>query len=539
MKAVPIVLQDFKFSMKRLIMLTVCAWFILNIAQPVSAASLEMVAPETPVSLDPHAMPSSFTETLIYPCYQRLTAFRPNSTEVEPSLAVTWRVSTDGRLYTFVLHEGMTFSDGRPVDAKAIALSFQRSIRMKKAGPLYFPYLRRIEIIGPRTLRFTLDRPWPPFLQALASTPGSIVSPGAAHHPPGFLDRNTLGSGLYRVETHESGHITLQTRKDAAVKPQIDQFTLILQPDPSKSLQMLRDGAAQVAAIPPSKETSIQEDSEAVHDVFSFDSTFLSFNMKHPWLAKHEARQALSRAIDYEALIQKAHYGAARRMFGPIPLNMWGHREDMPRYDFDPEKVAAYLKKAGRPDHPLILIYTTDRPERASEAMFIQNAFISMGIQVRLNEMSVEEFEQTINRGGFDLALGSVKPLAVEPFWLLNHWFRASTLGSKGNWSFYRNPEVESLLSQVEAMPDRKKRLPIYYRIQEITANDAPYIFLYQKMVRLNYSKQLTNFRTHPAHPYALNLASLNFESQPDAPDIPGLPKIELTTPQNAPKKTP
>ncbi len=88
-------------------------------------------------SLDPHDTVDNFAWRAIYYCYDRLVKFKDGTTEVEPALAESWEISEDGQTYTFYLRKGITFIDGIPFNAEAVAYSFKRLILFGTASLRY------------------------------------------------------------------------------------------------------------------------------------------------------------------------------------------------------------------------------------------------------------------------------------------------------------------------------------------------------------------------------------------------------------------
>ncbi|NMA71077.1 MAG: hypothetical protein GX961_04070 [Firmicutes bacterium] len=132
-------------------------------------------------NLDPAVTMTNRSWAVTYPAYQRLVRYRVENgvgtMEVEGDLASDWTVSADGRVWTFELREDARFSDGAPVDAEAVAFSFQRLLAVGQGPADAFPTLERIEAVGPWTVQFTLSQPFAPFLFTLAKASRWRASP--------------------------------------------------------------------------------------------------------------------------------------------------------------------------------------------------------------------------------------------------------------------------------------------------------------------------------------------------------------------------
>lgn len=104
-------------------------------------------------NLDPAVTMTNRSWAVTYPAYQRLVRYRVEdgmgTTEVEGDLATSWTVSDDGRVWTFELRQDSRFADGTPVDAEAVAVSFQRLLAVGQGPADAFPTLEQAEAVGP------------------------------------------------------------------------------------------------------------------------------------------------------------------------------------------------------------------------------------------------------------------------------------------------------------------------------------------------------------------------------------------------------
>lgn len=85
-----------------------------------------------PQTLDPAITIDNNDWTVTYPSYQRLVKYKPGSTEVEGDLSTGWKASDDQKEWTFTLADNAKFSDGTPVTAEAVKLSFERLLKLSQ-----------------------------------------------------------------------------------------------------------------------------------------------------------------------------------------------------------------------------------------------------------------------------------------------------------------------------------------------------------------------------------------------------------------------
>jgi len=133
---------------------------------------------------------------------QNLVRLRPGSSDVVQDVASSWRATSSGRVWTFRLRPGLQFSDGTPLDARAVTFNFERS-------PGHAPSLRA-SAPNATTLVLTLKESEPHLLADLATPAFAIGSPTAIVRAPLAFARYPVGSGPYEiVDSVEGDHTTL------------------------------------------------------------------------------------------------------------------------------------------------------------------------------------------------------------------------------------------------------------------------------------------------------------------------------------------
>ncbi|MEW5722305.1 MAG: ABC transporter substrate-binding protein [Thermodesulfobacteriota bacterium] len=476
--------------------------FFIQAAAPAGAETLLAALPVGPDNLDPHQDPDPRALTFIHPCYQRLTALRAEDGRPEPSLAVTWRLSEDGRWYTFVLKEGETFSDGRPVDAEAVLYSFQRTMVPGRAGSRLCPELTGLRVLGPHTVRFILSRPSVSFLYFLASAPASIVSPGAAGLAPDHLDRNSLGSGPYRVESFRPGReITLAARTEAGLKPRIDRFTVFFQPDPDERKEMLCAGQVHLAEdLDPGIGTAFEFETDVtLVSAPLYRGRLLAFNTARSWLDRTEVRRALALVLDSEEPARLDPWlGGTRTAGPPAPARF---QASGPPPGAPEEEALLENETADRPARTLALAFDPGVPGLEAQARWVARRLNDLGLEV-----SLAEYRGPLPReNGYDLLLFDPAPVLGGPWgWLEN-------LVGSGNLACFQDPEVLDLLEQARtASGDNRRRAGLYGRLEEIMKNKVPYVFLYQHRKRIGLSRQVKAFILNPFLPQAYPLTEMD-----------------------------
>src|SRR6266571_3594697 len=214
--------------------------------------------------LDPPAMDAQEGFIATTAMYEGLVRYKSGSTDVEPALAEKWDVSADGKEYVFHLKSGVKFHDGSPMNAEAVAFTFDRMVN--KDNPLYqdaqgdyggFPYIgdyisnvvTRVEAVGDLDAQFTLNRRFSPLLSNLAIPPGFVISMEALKKYGKGINENPVGTGPFRfVEWKKDDHITVDAFDGYwGTKAKLQRIVFQPVPEPSVRALKIQNGEGDVA----------------------------------------------------------------------------------------------------------------------------------------------------------------------------------------------------------------------------------------------------------------------------------------------------
>lgn len=492
-------------------------FFFVFLNQQVFAEDINIVFSQEPKGVDPHKHDSPAARMIIFNCYQRLVELKSDSSEVKPSIALTWRVSDDGRIYTFILKNDLFFADGMPLNADAVKFSFLRLLKLKELKEKYFPNLAGVMVIGPHTIRFILKEPDPSFPTALASSAGSIVSPGVFDRPHDYLDAKTLGSGMFYLADWTSGRkIVIKPRSDAGIKSAYDSFNLIFGKSQEEQWDTLIQQDADIAFDLDSSYSSLLKmlpdvsESESV----TFSYALLFFNIERNWLDTRENRQALAMSLNIESLIEAVIDGGGVRIKGVLPSGLWGVNPNIRHYDYDLEKAQSIIKKNGIPDRNLLMLVDPGLRDGQKIAEYIIGEYSALGLNIKSVHPDADSFRTYLNNTDYDLALTYAAPPVPEAGRIL-----MSRIFSKGvdNLSGYKNADVDSQLIRTLEVQDKNRRKSLYYSLQETVAEDVPFFTLFQMKKIIGYSNELESIQLNAAAPEMIQFNSI----RPRPPEKP------------------
>src|SRR5262249_55366412 len=310
----------------------------------------------SPLWFDPGEVSGQITPFwVLYALHDALVKPMPGNL-MAPSLAESWTVSADQRVYEFKLREGVKFHNGDPFTAEDVKFSFQRS----KVGKVLKDRGRDVEIVSPSRVRFHLTEPFPDFVAfygTLVTGAGWIVPKKYVESvgDDGFKKR-PIGLGPYRFVSHTPGiELTMEAYEGYWRKmPAVKRLVFKTVPDATTRAAMLKNGEVDVAymldaptALELKRDPSIRlafSGAIGIHYIDFFDQ----WDPKSPWYDRR-VRLAAVTAIDRRSLNEAETLGASRLTGAMVPRK-FEFALALDPYPYDPPKARQLLAEAGYPN---------------------------------------------------------------------------------------------------------------------------------------------------------------------------------------------
>ncbi|MBI5633725.1 MAG: peptide-binding protein [Nitrospirae bacterium] len=416
-------------------------------------------------------------------------------------LAESWDISKDGLVITFHLRKGVKWTDGVEFTADDVMFGYKTIIDEKTPSAYKEDFLqvKKAEVLDKYTFRVTYEKPFAP---ALTSWTSLVILPKHLLEGKDItksdLVRSPVGLGPYKLAKWVSGQeLVLESNKDYFEgRPYIDRYIYKVIPDPATMFLVLKTGDVDMMGLTPIQYTK-QTDNTFFKNNFrkyrypAFSYTHLAFNQKHPWFSDKRVRQAMSYAIDKNEIVDVVLFGLGSPATGPYVPNTWPYNPNVKRYEYNPEKAKELLKEAGWQDRDgdgildkdskpfsFTILTNAGNSLRKNTATIIQSRLEKIGVKVEIRTVEWSTFvNQFIDKKRFEaVLLGWSIGLDADQY---DIWHSSKTKEKELNFISYNNPEVDQLLEKGRrtfAIEERKKA---YFRIQEILADEVPYIFLY------------------------------------------------------------
>ena len=347
--------------------------------------------------------------------------------------------------------------------------------------------MKRIEVIDRYTVKFCLRDISVSFPYALTVGIVPQGSPGGLKSPP-------VGSGPFRLKHWRPGEEVVLVANPAYFRgqPRLDwiQFR-VLANTTTRLLEMKKGGVDLLQNCVPAYAVKFMERIAGVRVIQEQGITYqyLGYNLTDPILQHKKVRQAITHAIDRDAIIDHTLKGLAKKADGVVlaPLH-WAYEGNVAKYDYDPERAKGLLDAAGFPDpdgngprmrFPLAYKTSTDM-ESLEIAQIIKGYLKEVGIGVEVRSFEWGTFFADIMKGNFQIY--SLRWIGVVDPDIFYYLFHSSSFPPNGaNRGQYRNPTLDELLTLSRRTVDRANRKELYSRIQKILAEDIVYTSLWYR----------------------------------------------------------
>jgi len=428
--------------------------------------------------LDPHPSTSTITYQVLSLVYQGLVDF-DRDLKIRPVLAESWKVSPNGKEWTFTLRKGVKFHNGRPLTAGDVKFSLDRILDPKTAarGKGALSLIESVQVVDPQTVRVHLTRASGAFLSRIAGTYQAILPPEAVQGPA----FKPIGTGPFQLtewKTNERVELKRFDQYWEAGLPYLDAVTLKPVPDGTVRLTALKTGdAGFVQLIPleslaelqaaPSKDYVVR----TVKGGGGFSAIIL--NSRKPPFNDVRVRRAVALATDKKEVGLGVWRGFAQ------PVNQWMPPGTawffaVPDRKVDVEQAKKLLAEAGLARGTKLTHTVGQTANLVPAAQVLQAQLTRIGIDLQLEVMDWPAYIKRQRAMDFTSTNTNFFP-KVDPDDAYYRYFHSKG-GANELSGGYANPAADKLLEEGEATVDAGKRAEAYRRFVELVEDEVPVV---------------------------------------------------------------
>jgi len=534
-----------------------------------------------PKSLNPLTAADATSREVIGAMQSDLVHINRATQLTEPALAKSWKISPDGLQYTLTLRQGLRFSDGHPLDADDVLFTFrvyldeavhatQRDQLIVGGKPI------TVSKVDAQTLVFQFAKPdgvEERLFDGFAILPRHLLEKPYQEGKLGQIwttaaqPSEWAGLGPFRLKEYVAGQKLVLERNPYYWKtdskgnrlPYLDELVFLFVPSADAQVLRFQSGETDIISRLSAENFSVlgrQPRGYSMSDAGpGLEYNFLFFNLndlgekssadlarKQKWFRDVRFRQAISAAVDREAIVRLVYQGRGAPLWGPVtPGNRRWVNSSIPHSPRSLERARSLLKEAGfswstasngesalldpegRPIEFSILT-SSSNADRTKMATLIQDDLKQLGMHVQVVPL---EFRSLIDRvtqtKEYDACLLGLASFDADPTPDLNVWLSS---GGTHLWNPSQShpatpweAEIDRLMEQQLSTPGYDQRKKLYDRVQEILAENQPMIFLASPDILVGAKNSIANFHHAVLEPYVLwNVEQLYFRNNAETP---------------------
>lgn len=471
-----------------------------------------------------------------------------------PRIAKKWKVSPDKLTYTFYLDPDAKFSDGKPVTAEDVKFTWDTIFDPKhKTAPVQslFGVYESVKVIDPMTVEFKAKVK---NYQNLVLLRDFFILPKHYFSQGDFnKDFNTklLGSGPYLLSEVKQGEkIVLKRNPDywAAKHTEnigrynLDSIIYKVNEDHAVRYELLKKGELDYYEFYMAKMWMTETDGPLFENgylkkikgenKFPYSMSGISWNLRKPLFQDRKVRIALGHLMNREKMISELfykNYVMATGVMGPTSEYHSPNNKPIP---YDVKKAQALLKEAGwnKVGDDGVLVKDGLRFEfeivtsNASFQRFLtiyQEDLKKVGIKMNIRIIEWATGLKMREEGQFD---GFIVAWTreVSPFGFDRQWgSKTADIKGSDNFSGYKNPEIDKLAAEVDVTFDKKKRIKLVQKIDEIIGHDQPWTFLWElTYFRIAHWNKYSFPKDQPYLPYSISRNAIDYWWYDEAKDM-------------------
>lgn len=468
-------------------------------AEPKTGGTITVAYPFEPDTLDAH-MSAGAAGVYTWLLGGSLLYKEPDTNEYKPSLASDYKISEDGRTWTFTIRSGITFHDGTPLTAKSFKETFDRALnpqtKAKTAAELIAP-IKSVKAPDDQTLVLELQEPYADLRDALANYLTQPLSVKAIEKAGESYGWNPVGVGPWKLESWKRGEGVTYVRNEAFQwgepyyenqgPPRADKLIIKAIADSQLRLSALESGAIDVATEVPVKDANRYRNNPK-YQVMEYlrpgVGLMLEMNLMRSEFQDIRVRQAINMLVNKEAIVRGVTQGVGEVAHTPLSPSTLGYDKSLEKYgyQYNVNEAKELLDDAGwkvngsgvreknGKTFSLNLLSTADLDK---EAQLLQAMLGEVGINMKIQNLEIAGYMQEVVKGNFDVTLISG---AYDDPDILYFYFHSS---GPYNLSAVKDDKLDAVLLKGRTIIQTNARKQVYMDVQKRLIEQAYVVPIY------------------------------------------------------------
>ncbi|HET7276039.1 MAG TPA: ABC transporter substrate-binding protein [Longimicrobiaceae bacterium] len=421
--------------------------------------------------------------------YETLVNYDSTARKLTPGLARAWSESENATKVTLTLQRGVTFHDGSKLTPQGVVASLQRTIDIGKGEAFLLSNVKSMSPEGSDSVTIELKKPDASFLYGLQrifiASDRAIKEHAGSDNGTSWFSTHEAGSGPYMLKSFKPASQLILTKYQGYWRgwtgDHVSEYVINVV-DPATEVLQIKQGTADLAtAIPTDDAYSMQNTSGVQVDHYPGSPFYLLLNSGKAPFNNAKIREAVSLAVDYNAINEQIMHGWAGKLTGPLPD--WvadSNNASPPKYA--PAEAKKILAEAGyNSSNPLqfTFLYFNGWTFEQTIATVLQADLAQIGVKVTVKGVPWATFTEQVGNPHTrpDMAACAVYVPTPTPGPVLTASFDPA---SEGQWSYlgYNNPAVTKLLDKASNATNATEQASLYREAQAQLVNGHAAIWL-------------------------------------------------------------
>jgi len=499
--------------------------------EPVSGGTLVYATGDAePTCLDPH-VGGNYPQALVATQYLESLVSKDSVGEIIPWLASEWSVADDGLSWDFTLRDDVTFTDGTPLTAEAVAANIahlQDPETGSSTGYLAVQHVTGVEALDDTTARITLSQPDSGLLDSLSQPWLAIESPTALERTADENCASPVGTGPFVVTAWDRQEsITLERNDDYTSPPAdaahegvayLDTIEWRFLPDSASRYAALQSGTVDVIDNVQPDTIVAAEGEDAIEELNAprpGASNRIELNSGKAPFDDVLVREAFVRASNVDDSVTSLFFGTAERSYSALSSVEAFGTSDPSLFEYDQATAADLLDRAGWTETDaegyrvkngerleLDFPVSTNQSIPAEVSLFeqLQATAKEAGFKVNLEPLDLSSWYTVLGENDYDLVSAPYTKVGADVLRILfdSDGTVPAPSGYFANHSQVKDPALDALLRGANETTDDAERADLYAQAQEIILGGFYILPLYDQQNHYLLRSDVKGLRAMP-----------------------------------------